>query len=168
MLDYVEPHNIYAYMYFDMCKDYVTNNEDRHSFMTIEEVNDKIRRDIDFKNGNVPAGMIPSFTYWFINNENVIIGTSRLRTELNEYFKTLGGNIGYDVRPSYRKNGYGTQILKITLEIAKKKGLKTVLITCDDDNIGSYKIIEKNGGKLLNIINNDESKKLKRRYQITL
>jgi predicted acetyltransferase len=168
MLDYVEPHNIYAYMYFDMCKDYVNNNENHHSYKTIEEVYDKIKRDIDFKNGNIQDGKVSSLTYWFINNENVIIGTSRLRTELNEFFKTLGGNIGYDVRPTYRKKGYGTQILKITLEIAKEKGLKNVLITCDDDNIGSYKIIEKNGGKLLNIINNDETKILKRRYQITL
>lgn len=53
------------------------------------------------------------------------------------------------------EKGYGTLLLKLGLEKAKELGLKDkVLIICDDDNIGSYKIIEKNGGILENKVEN--------------
>ena len=61
--------------------------------------------------------------------------------------------------------------LKLGLEKAKEIGLKDkVLITCDDDNIGSYKIIEKNGGILENKIENtdDDEVFLTRRYWVKL
>jgi predicted acetyltransferase len=38
------------------------------------------------------------------------------------------------------------------MEQAKLLGLARVLLTCDEDNLGSRKIIESNGGELENII----------------
>ena len=40
----------------------------------------------------------------------------------------------------------GTLLLKLTLVKAKEKGIESILITCDEDNIGSRKIILKNNG----------------------
>ena len=83
----------------------------------------------------------------------------------------FGGNIGYGIHPKYWKQGYGTMALKLGLEKAKEIGLKDkVLITCDDDNIGSCKIIEKNGGILENKIENrdDDEVFLTRRYWVKL
>ena len=48
--------------------------------------------------------------------------------------------------PSERKKGYGTLILKLALKKAREIGLKKVLLTCSDTNVGSRKIIEACGG----------------------
>ena len=39
-------------------------------------------------------------------------------------------------------------MLNLALEKCKKFGFKTVRINCDDKNIASKRIIEKNGGKI--------------------
>jgi predicted acetyltransferase len=75
-----------------------------------------------------------------------------LRHELNERLLQMGGHIGYEIRPSRRRQGYGKLILKYGLEQAKAFGLERVLLTCDEDNLGSRKIIESNGGRLEKII----------------
>jgi predicted acetyltransferase len=40
------------------------------------------------------------------------------------------------------------------------------MVTCDDDNIGSIRTIEKNGGILENVISGPDLDKPKRRYWI--
>ncbi|MGC2234718.1 MAG: GNAT family N-acetyltransferase [Pyrinomonadaceae bacterium] len=96
---------------------------------------------------NLPPNHVPSDTFWLVR-ERRIIGRSDLRHRLNANLEDVGGHIGYDIRPTERRKGYGTLILKLTLEKAKNRGLKRVLLTCAADNTGSAKIIEKNGGKL--------------------
>ncbi len=112
-----------------------------------------------------PAGYVPASTFWLIGGEQ-FIGKVSIRHRLNETLIQMGGHISYQVRPSKRKLGYGSIALALALPMAKKLGLDKVLITCSDDNVGSWKIIEKNGGILENkIIFNDI---LKRRYWISL
>jgi predicted acetyltransferase len=95
------------------------------------------------------AGGVRQITYWGIVG-NRIIGCSRLRLQLTPALEQIGGHIGYDIRPQHRCQGYGTCLLELSLERARTFGLHGVLITCDVDNIGSSRIIEKNGGQLLN------------------
>jgi hypothetical protein len=64
--------------------------------------------------------------------------------------------------------GYGTEILQLTLEKARRRKFKRVLITCDDDNAASARIIEKNGGILRDKIQNEGRPTLTRRYWIEL
>ena len=90
---------------------------------------------------------VPESEFWLVD-DGKIVARSKLRHRLNSALEHEGGHIGYDVRPSERQKGYGTLILKLTLEKAKKLGLNKVLLTCDTDNIASAKIIEKNGGEL--------------------
>jgi predicted acetyltransferase len=78
---------------------------------------------------------------------------------LNEVLEKEGGHIGYDIRPSMRRKGYGTEILKLSLPIAKQIGLNRVMLTCDDNNIASWKIMEKNGAVI------DEKYDYKGRYK---
>jgi len=47
---------------------------------------------------------------------------------------------GYRKREQHK--GYGKLMLKLALPRAKKLGLNQVLITCNDNNTGSIKIIE--------------------------
>lgn len=53
-----------------------------------------------------------------------------------------------------RGRGYGALLCKLGIEEARRRGIGDILITCDDDNIGSYKIIEANGGVLLDRVDN--------------
>jgi predicted acetyltransferase len=110
-------------------------------------------------------GQVPASSLWLIE-DGVVVGIVSLRHKLNEKLLKMGGHIGYGIRPSKRKMGYGAKILELALREAKKLGIDKVLVSCDDDNVGSYKIIEKNGGVLENKIIGDEGK-LKRRYWIT-
>jgi predicted acetyltransferase len=79
----------------------------------------------------------------------------------------VGGHIGYVVVPDFRRMGYATTILHLAGEIAREKfGIHRILVTCDDDNIGSIRTIEKNGGILYNIVSGPDLDKPKRRYWI--
>ena len=90
-------------------------------------------------------GRVNSSTY-FVFNGGTIVGTIQIRHDLNEKLKTEGGHIGYGVRPSCRRNGYGTKMLALALEKCREIGLEKVLLTCDSDNVGSAKVMVKNGG----------------------
>jgi predicted acetyltransferase len=113
------------------------------------------------------AGRVPSSDFWLID-DNEFIGRLSIRHELNEFLLKMGGHIGYEIRPSKRKRGYGTEILRLGLEKAKELGLRRVLVTCDEDNIGSKKIIEHNGGKFENAIEFEGDPVRKLRYWIDL
>lgn len=97
---------------------------------------------------NLPEGYVSCSTFWLWDGEK-ILGESRLRHSLeHEKLATLYGHIGYDIRPSARGNGLGTELLRLTLEKAKEMGIDKVLITCDVRNSASKRVIEKNGGVL--------------------
>jgi predicted acetyltransferase len=95
---------------------------------------------------NLRPGYVPQSTYWLVQDNQTILGESRLRHTLSPSLEIEGGHIGYAIRPSKRLQGHGTQILKFTLIEAAKLGLERVLLTCNAENIGSRKIIEANGG----------------------
>jgi predicted acetyltransferase len=99
------------------------------------------------KRDHPPPGRVPETVYWLVDNDE-FIGRVSLRHELNESLRQLGGHIGYDIRPSKRRHGYGTLACRLALEKAREIGLRRVLITCDATNIASRKIIEANGGQL--------------------
>lgn len=82
----------------------------------------------------------------------------------------MAGHIGYGVRYSEWNKGYGTLMLKLALEKAKAMGLGKVLITCDDDNAASAKVMENNGFQLRDKVINvfDGCAVLARRYWKTL
>lgn len=111
------------------------------------------------------AGMAPSSQFWLIIDGGGYIGDVDIRHRLNESLKRYGGHIGYKIRPSCRRRGYGSLIGKLGIEEARRLGIGDILITCDDDNIGSYKIIEANGGLLRDRIDNGRGA-LTRRYWI--
>ncbi|NLY75725.1 MAG: GNAT family N-acetyltransferase [Firmicutes bacterium] len=82
-------------------------------------------------------------------SDNKIIGMIDIRHSLaNKFLKEYGGHIGYSVRPSERKKGYATEMLKMGLEYAKSIGLKRVMLSCFTSNTASIKTIIKCGGVL--------------------
>lgn len=117
---------------------------------------------------NLKPGYVPGSTYWLVNDDGDIVGVSSLRHYLTPDLENRGGHIGYHIAPTHRKNGYGTELLKLTLEKAKELGLKRVLITCDVDNVGSNKIILNNGGVQEDDRFDEKSGKQFNRYWIIL
>ncbi len=123
----------------------------------------------DHKQGKqLPEGWVPASTFYLIREDGKILGKSSFRHELNDFLKTIGGHIGYIIRPDQRRKGYGHAILKQTLEKAKALGLERVLVTFDENNLASTKIIEKNGGVFEDTYREDEGTVPKRRYWIEL
>ncbi len=74
--------------------------------------------------------------------------------------KTLGGHIGYWVRPSARRRGIGSRAFLACLPHAYRLGIDPALVTCDEDNVASRRIIESGGGRYENVIG------IKRRYWV--
>jgi len=118
------------------------------------------------KGKNLPKDWVAATTYWLIDKDK-FIGHINIRHQLNEYLLKIGGNIGYYIRPSERKKGYGKEMLKLALIEAKKIGLKRVLITCAEKNTASKKVIEYNKGKFESKIT-DENNEVVLRYWIEL
>jgi predicted acetyltransferase len=84
---------------------------------------------------------------WWADGDEYI-GRMSIRHELNDWLAEVGGHIGYDVRRSRRREGHATAMLAAALVIARDLGMERVLLTCDDDNIASRRVIERNGGVL--------------------
>jgi len=116
----------------------------------------------------LPPGWVPHTLFCLVRNGKDIVGQSDLRHHLTPELEIEGGHIGYNIRPSERRKGYGTLILALTMEKAREMGLTRVLVTCDTDNIGSAKIIEKNGGVLASQGIDERTGKHKSRYWIEL
>ena len=116
---------------------------------------------------HLPRGWVAGSTFWLVE-DGQYIGSINIRHELNDWLLRLGGHIGYAIRPSRRRQGYGTLMCRLALDEAMKIGLKRVLITCDADNVGSRKIIEANAGVLEDEVSQAERDVPKRRYWIDL
>ncbi|WP_067455107.1 GNAT family N-acetyltransferase [Actinomadura macra] len=94
-----------------------------------------------------PEGFVPSTALWWVEGDEFLGGLS-IRHRLTPWLRDVGGHIGYDVRPSARRRGHGTAMLRAALPLAAELGIDPALITCDEDNVGSRRVIEANGGVL--------------------
>lgn len=112
------------------------------------------------------ADHVPS-TFLFAFAGARIVGRASIRHVMNAVHERVAGQIGYVVVPEFRRQGYATEILRLSLPIARaRSGATRILVTCDDDNIGSIRTIVKNGGVLENIVTGPDLTKPKRRYWI--
>jgi predicted acetyltransferase len=111
-------------------------NEWLELVLSIEK--DKLSRD------NVHAS-----TFFSIReSDNKIIGSIQLRHFLTEDLEKHGGHIGYGIRPTERRKGYGRQQLLLVLKKARELKLPKVMISCDKDNIASRRTAISCGGIL--------------------
>lgn len=114
----------------------------------------------------LPARWVPSTT-WFLEHEGELLGLVNLRHELTDGLRRLGGHVGYAVRPSARGRGHATRMLEAVKGRARALGLERLLVTCDDDNLASARVIERCGGGLLDVIDRGGGRRT-RRYEIAL
>jgi predicted acetyltransferase len=115
---------------------------------------------------NLAPGYVPT-TFLFAFAGERIVGRVTIRHTLNDLLQRDGGHIGYVVVPEFRRRGYATQILAVALRMAREQhGLRPVLLTVDDDNVGSIRAIEKNGGVFEGMVTGADGDRPKRRYWI--
>ena len=114
---------------------------------------------------NLPTGWVPG-TFLVAEVAGQIVGRTSIRYALNDFLEREGGHIGYGVLPPHRRRGYATEILQQSLVVARANGVDRVLVTCDDDNIGSIAVIEACGGRQESVIRPEPQAALIRRYWI--
>jgi predicted acetyltransferase len=107
-------------------------------------------------------------THWWAMAEDLFVGRISIHHELNDALRLEGGHIGYDTVPSFRGRGVATEMLRQALPLARALGITEVLITCDDTNAASIRVIEKNGGTLRETKPLDSHRPPKRYYWIRL
>ena len=114
-------------------------------------------------------GRVCATTYFTVRkSDNRILGIINIRHELNDYLLNFGGHIGYSIRPTERRKGYGNKQLQLGLEKCTNLDIKKVLITCREVNVGSAKTIESCNGQLENIVYNPTEEENFKRYWIEL
>lgn len=113
-----------------------------------------------------PKNFVPGSTWFLVDEEGKILGAVNIRHRLNDYLLSIGGHIGYGVRPSERRKGYASVMLALALEKARELRIDRALVTCDKENIGSARTIQKNGGILENEV--PDERRITQRYWIDL
>ncbi|MBL0846826.1 MULTISPECIES: GNAT family N-acetyltransferase [Mammaliicoccus] len=84
-------------------------------------------------------------TFVLIDNQH-IVGAVNIRYALNEFLENKGGHVGYGVRKSERGKGYATKLLEYALIELREESVEKALITCDENNLASQKVIIHNNG----------------------
>ena len=115
----------------------------------------------------LPSGFVPSSFYVGVVGD-MVVGRVSLRHRLNEFLSKIGGHIGYGVRPSQRRRGYATEMLRQTIPLCAALGIERALITCDVGNIGSMEVIERCGGIFEGVMCDPGLEIQKRRYWLKI
>ena len=84
-------------------------------------------------------------TFFAVNEDGRIVGIIDLRHTLNDFLQDFG-NSGYSVRPTERRKGYATEMLRQLKDVAKQAGMTELHMATFQDNVASVKTIVKNGG----------------------
>jgi predicted acetyltransferase len=86
-----------------------------------------------------------------------MVGIVKLRHYLNYDLRNVGGgHIGYSILKKYQGQGIATKALALAIKIARNMGEQDVLVTVHEDNIGSRRVIEKNGVVVEKIVDDDQ------------
>lgn len=93
-------------------------------------------------------GHIDEVTFFYMDDDDRIVGTVNIRLGLNAYLFQEIGHIGYSIRPTERNRGYGTSLLMEALHFCRFIGFDRALVICRKDNPASARVIEKCGGEL--------------------
>lgn len=158
MLYLVKPDITYYEQYNEMMKEWNESNTQiapwflDKPFDTIHGFAEFIKMLDNAENGIVDERFCSTTSYFVTDENGKLIGASSLRHYLTVEGLNTWGHIGYGVRPSERRKGYATQILKMMIEEAKKKKIYKIMLGAHTSNIGSCKVIEKCGGILENVV----------------
>ena len=171
MIKLIVPNEEYLRSYKEAYDEYVENGVSAYSFTDASSCDIFTKFDRYRNERDLPANRVGEDKYWLVDDERVyFIGEIAIRHRLNDALARRGGHIGYGVRYSEWDRGYGTKMLALALEKAKEMRISPVLITCNDDNFASARVMEKNGFVLRDkvVVSEDGRDFLTRRYWKTI
>ncbi len=113
-------------------------------------INSVIPERISISNGiNVEEDWVPE-TYFFLWNDNEIVGLFKIRHTLNDFTRKGCGHIGYGIIREYRGNGYAREGLRIAIDICKDLIKEDeVYLSVHKDNLASLKVQIENGAYIV-------------------
>ncbi len=118
---------------------------------------------------NLTPHQVGADYYWLVDADAMrFLGEISIRHHLTPPLQRIGGHVGYAIRPSEQNKGYGTRMLALALPMALKRGIRRILITCEEENIASARVMEKNGFTLENRVIcmiGGESKQIRRYWK---
>ena len=179
----VRPDTKYYEKYNEMMKEWTESNTDIAPWFLNKPFNEpfndinKFERYVNLLLKYETESVDPKYTtqsdYFAVDENDRLVGAGRLAHNLyadtydeNGSGFNVWGHIGYGVRPSERKNGYGTQIARLLLEKARDRNILNVFAGVHDSNTGSIRVIENCGGVLEKIISIPEDTEQIRIYSI--
>ena len=171
MIKLIVPNEEYLQSYKEAYDEYVDNGISTYSFTDASSCDIFAKFDRYRNERDLPPDRVGEDKYWLVDDEKTyFIGEIAIRHRLNDALAQRGGHIGYGVRYSEWNRGYGTKMLALALEKAKERHISPVLITCNDDNLASARVMEKNGFALVDkiIVSRDGEDLLTRRYWKTI
>lgn len=95
------------------------------------------------------APRLPGFVRWMWDGQFCGAINMRWQACTTELPPHCLGHIGYTVVPWKQRRGYATSALRQLLPMAQEVGLSFVEITTDPENVPSQRVIEANGGVLI-------------------
>ena len=127
-------------------------------YSTEEEYTAMVHRVLEVERGENLGDYAPSPTYWlYDDSSDQLLGAGNLRHWLTEEGRLCWGHIGYGIRPSQRRKGYAVLLLKLLLEKAAEQGISDVLLGAYEENIGSWKTMERCGAVHLKTVADPEN-----------
>ena len=171
MIKLIVPNEEYLRSYTDAYNEYTENHVTTYSFTDPSSCDIFAKFDNYRNERNLRPDRVGEDKYWLVDDENAyFIGEVAIRHRLNDALLRRGGHIGYGVRYAEWNRGHGTRLLALALEKAKEMRISPVLVTCNDDNLASARVIEKNGFTLENKVPvlQDGKSFLTRRYWKTI
>lgn len=146
----IRPNKNLKQKFFDVIEDYKKNEEWFYYYKYEKALEDYegylIDLDKESKGIDLIDGDVPTTVYWLVDEEEKEIrGIIRVR----HIAIPIHGNIGYDVPPKMRFKGYGREILRLGVIVAKDMGMEEVRVSCGAGNKGSKRIIEENDGEFI-------------------
>lgn len=166
----VKPDLVYYERYNDMMEEWCADGSRIAPWFldppldSIEKFEELVRLLDGAEHGKVPPQFASATSYFVVNEEGRLIGAASLRHYLTVQGLNTWGHIGYGVRPSERRKGYGSRMLKMMLEKAREKGIREVLVGVYETNIASRATIEKCGGVYENTVSLENEEAPIRRY----
>jgi predicted acetyltransferase len=136
------------------------------SLQNFEDYQEWLKQIINQEKGSSP-NRVPA-TQFLSMIDDKIIGLVNIRHRLTPELLVEGGHIGYSIHPAERRKGFAADQLRLSLIEAEKLGLERVLVTCDKNNTGSAKTIQRVGGILENEIISPDSGEVFQRYWIEI
>lgn len=161
----IRPQKLHEAAVLDYKEEYFSNGEnDLHGSSLLTEMTSyddwlaHLAKQAD--SATVSSDWVAATTFLAVRQrDQKIIGMIDIRHYLNDFLREFGGHVGFSVRPTERKKGYATAILRLGLDYCKTLGLERVMLGCYKENSASASTIIKNGGILTKELSHEAGKK---------